>query len=164
MGLDGDRAEGGSGEGAAVHTPDIENAPLAGVKVVELGVWIAGPATAGMLADWGADVVKVEAPGGDPQRHVLASVGLADARLPPFEVDNRGKRGIVLDLKTDEGLADMNRLLDEADVFVTNLRVPALRALGLDADTVRATRPRLVYARDITGLPAFLVSCLKDGR
>ena len=104
-----------------MHTPDIENAPLAGVKVVELGVWIAGPATAGMLADWGADVVKVEAPGGDPQRHVLASVGLADARLPPFEVDNRGKRGIVLDLKTDEGLADMNRLLDEADVFVTNL-------------------------------------------
>ena len=91
MGLDGDRAEGDSGEGAAVHTPDIENAPLAGVKVVELGVWIAGPATAGMLADWGADVVKVEAPGGDPQRHVLASVGLADARLPPFEVDNRGK-------------------------------------------------------------------------
>ena len=128
-----------------MHTPDIENAPLAGVKVVELGVWIAGPATAGMLADWGADVVKVEAPGGDPQRHVLASVGLADARLPPFEVDNRGKRGIVLDLKTDEGLADMNRLLDEADVFVTNLRVAALRALRLDADTVRATRPRLVY-------------------
>lgn len=119
--------------------------PLKGVKVVELGVWIAGPAAAGMLADWGADVIKVEPPGGDPQRHVLKSLGLGDARLPPFEVDNRGKRSIVLDLKTDDGRDDMAKLLDDADVFITNLRLPALRDLGIDPDAVRRRWPSIVY-------------------
>ncbi len=119
--------------------------PLDGVRVVELGVWIAGPAAAGVLADWGAEVIKVESPGGDPQRHILATVGREAARLPPFEVDNRGKRSIVLDLKTDVGLRDMHRLLAEADVFVTNLRVEALRRLGLDPDELRERYPALVY-------------------
>ncbi len=118
---------------------------LSGFTVVELGVWIAGPAAAGMLADWGADVIKVESADGDPQRHVLRQVGLPEARLPAFEVDNRGKRSIVLDLKSEEGKADMLTLLGQADVFVTNVRVKALRTLGLDPDTLRAQFPSLVY-------------------
>ena len=119
--------------------------PLEGVRVVELGVWIAGPAAAAVLADWGAEVIKVESPGGDPQRHILATVGREAPRLPPFEVDNRGKRSIVLDLKTDVGLRDMHRLLAEADVFVTNVRVEALRRLGLDPDSLGERYPALVF-------------------
>lgn len=119
--------------------------PLEGFRVVELGVWIAGPASAGLLAEWGADVIKVEPPTGDPQRHVFAQVGLPDVRMPAFEMDNRGKRSIVLDLKTDQGAAAMRTLLRDADVFVTNLRVRALTDLGLDPDTLRAEFPRLVY-------------------
>lgn len=118
---------------------------LEGFRIVELGVWIAGPAAAGMMADWGADVIKVEAASGDPQRHILRQAGFPDARIPAFEVDNRGKRSIVLDLKTDAGRQDMLRLLADADVFVTNLRVKALTDLGLDPDTLRAAFPALVY-------------------
>lgn len=118
---------------------------LAGFRVVELGVWIAGPAAAGMMADWGAEVIKVESASGDPQRHILRQAGLPDARLPAFEVDNRGKRSVVLDLKTDAGKRDMLKLLADADVFVTNLRRPALADLGLDPDTLRAAFPSLVY-------------------
>lgn len=123
---------------------------LEGIKVVELGVWIAGPAAAGMLADWGADVIKVESAAGDPQRHVLRQAGLPDVRLPPFEVDNRGKRSIVLDLKTDADRQRFLTLLDDADVFVTNLRLKALRDLGLEPATLRALNPRLIYGL-ITG-------------
>ena len=118
---------------------------LDGYKVVELGVWIAGPAAAGLLADWGAEVIKVESAVGDPQRHVLASLGRGADRLPPFEVDNRGKRSVVIDLKSDAGRQNMDRLLDDADVFITNLRVDALRKLGLDPDAVRSRFPSLVY-------------------
>ena len=118
---------------------------LEGFRVVELGVWIAGPAAAGMMADWGADVIKVESASGDPQRHIMKQAGLPDARLPAFEVDNRGKRSIVLDLKSDAGRHDMLRLLADADVFITNLRMKALADLGLDPDTLRAAFPKLVY-------------------
>jgi len=118
---------------------------LDGFRIVELGVWIAGPAAAGMMADWGADVIKVEPASGDPQRHILRQAGLPDARLPAFEVDNRGKRSVVLDLKSDAGKRDMLRLLADADAFVTNLRVKALTDLGFDPDTLRAVFPKLVY-------------------
>ena len=67
--------------------------PLHGVKVVELGVWVAGPAATGVMADWGATVIKVEPPTGDPQRAVFGALGVADqAGVPPFEIDNRGKK------------------------------------------------------------------------
>src|ERR1041384_2929549 len=97
---------------------------LQGVRVVELGVWVAGPAAGGVMADWGADVIKVEAPGGDPFRRMLQVTGGArgDLASPPFDLDNRGKRSIVLDLRTDEGRATMDHLLATADVFLTNLR------------------------------------------
>ena len=96
--------------------------PLEGVKVVELGVWIAGPAAGGVLADWGADVVKIEPPEGDPSRRFGKMLGDDLPYNPVFELDNRGKRSVVLDLWTDDGKAAALDLLDAADVFVTNVR------------------------------------------
>ena len=96
--------------------------PMEGVRVVELGVWIAGPAAGGVLADWGADVVKIEPPEGDPARGFGAMMGDDLPTNPVFELDNRGKRSIVLDLTTPEGLEVALELLDAADVFVTNVR------------------------------------------
>jgi len=127
---------------------------LDGIRVVELGVWVAGPGAGGVLADWGADVVKVEAPGGDPMRRMLAVAGggREDLPSPPFDLDNRGKRSIVLDL-AEEGGRDrevMARLLGTADVFLTNLRPDAVGRLGLDPEEVLAAHPRLVYA-SLTG-------------
>ncbi|MGA0863818.1 MAG: CoA transferase, partial [Ilumatobacteraceae bacterium] len=105
--------------------------PLDGVRVLELGVWVAAPAATGIMTDWGADVIKVEPPTGDPQRSVFGALGVADqAGVPPFEIDNRGKRSVVLDLRADEGLARMEELLAGADIFVTNLRLGALARLG----------------------------------
>ncbi|WP_079052911.1 CaiB/BaiF CoA transferase family protein [Streptomyces phaeochromogenes] len=118
--------------------------PLEGIAVVELGMWVAAPAAATMLADWGADVVKVEAPTGDPNRYTLRHVGQDIDSAPPFETDNRGKRGIVLDLRSQEGKDALERLLERADVFVTNLRPGALERLGLAPDELRARHPRLV--------------------
>jgi crotonobetainyl-CoA:carnitine CoA-transferase CaiB-like acyl-CoA transferase len=125
--------------------------PLAGIRVVELGVWVAGPSAGGVLADWGADVVKVEPPDGDPFRGLyLTAAGVELPANPPFELDNRGKRSVVLDLRKDEARAIAHRLIDRADVFVTNVRAAALDRLGLDWDTLAARNPRLVYGR-VTG-------------
>jgi crotonobetainyl-CoA:carnitine CoA-transferase CaiB-like acyl-CoA transferase len=118
--------------------------PLEGYRVVELGIWVAAPAAAAMMADWGAEVIKVESPGGDPNRYTLKHVGQDVDSAPPFETDNRGKRGVVLDLRTEQGRADLHRLLERADVFVTNLRPGALERLGLDPDTLRERHPALV--------------------
>ncbi|WP_396932349.1 CaiB/BaiF CoA transferase family protein [Mycolicibacterium sp.] len=124
--------------------------PLEGIKVVELGVWVAGPAAGGILADWGADVVKIEPPTGDPGRMFGRMLGLDDDANPPFEMDNRSKRSIVLDLTTDGGLATARQLLAAADVFVTNVRPDALARLDLDYEKVAALNPALVYGL-ITG-------------
>lgn len=118
--------------------------PLEGIRVVELGVWVAGPAAGGVLADWGADVVKIEPPAGDPARMFGRMLGLAEEN-PPFDMDNRGKRSVVLDLATDDGRTAATRLLCDADVFVTNVRPTALRRLGMDYGTVAEANPRLVY-------------------
>ena len=124
----------------------MSGAPLGGVKVVELGVWVAGPAVAGIMADWGADVIKVEPPTGDPQRAVFGAIGVADQTgVPPFEIDNRGKRSVICDLRTTDGMAQMMSLLAEADVFITNVRPAGLERLGLDATTLTHKFPRLIY-------------------
>ena len=117
---------------------------MEGVKVVELGMWVAGPAAAGILGDWGADVVKIEPPDSDPFRAVLAATGL-DVN-PPFELDNRGKRSIGINLALPEGRELAAELVDTADVFVTNVRPGALARAGLDHETLLARNPRLVYA------------------
>jgi crotonobetainyl-CoA:carnitine CoA-transferase CaiB-like acyl-CoA transferase len=127
---------------------------LEGVRVVELGVWVAGPGAGGVLADWGADVIKVEAPTGDPLRNMLAVTagGRSDLPSPPFDLDNRGKRSIVLDLADPEGpgRVAMHELLATADVFLTNLRPDAVDRLGLGPEDVLPANPRLVYA-SVTG-------------
>jgi crotonobetainyl-CoA:carnitine CoA-transferase CaiB-like acyl-CoA transferase len=123
--------------------------PLAGVRVLELGVWVAGPAAAMLLADWGADVIKLESPQGDPLRG-MANPGMGRDVNPWFEMDNRGKRSVALDLANPDGRALSGRLIDRADVVVTNLRIPALERLGMDPETLRASHPRLIYCR-VTG-------------
>ncbi len=124
--------------------------PVEGIRVVELGVWVAGPAAAAILGDWGADVIKIEPPAGDPGRMFGLMLGCDLGVNPPFEMDNRSKRSIVLDLSTDAGHATALELLSDADVFVTNLRPAALRRLRLDFESVAPHHPRLVYGM-ITG-------------
>src|ERR1700754_1233681 len=124
--------------------------PMEGIKVVELGVWVAGPAAGGILADWGADVVKIEPPDGDPARLFGRMLGIEDGTSPPFEMDNRSKRSVVLDLGSDDGRATALELLSDADVFLTNIRPGALKRVGMDFESVAVRNPRLVYGL-ITG-------------
>lgn len=120
--------------------------PAEGLRVVELGAWIAAPAAGAILADWGADVVKIEGANGDPLRFFLAAVGLEPNSNPLFQLDNRGKRSVALDLKTQRGKELANELIEGADVFLTNFRVPVLRQFGLDYETLAERNPRLVYS------------------
>ena len=122
--------------------------PLAGVKVIELGLWLAGPACATILADWGADVVKIEPLDGDPFRGLAWAYG--GTMNPPFELDNRGKRSVAVDLRQPEGREVAWALLADADVFVTNYRPGGLDRLGLDWPTLHERFPNLVYG-SITG-------------
>ena len=126
-----------------------DDLPLAGVRVLELGVWVAGPAAGALLADWGADVIKLESPQGDPLRG-MANPGMGRDVNPWFDADNRGKRSVALDLRNAEGRALADRLLAQADVFITNLQPGAVRRLTMDAETVRAAHPHLIYCR-VTG-------------
>lgn len=119
---------------------------LEGLKVVDFSAYIAGPAAAGILADWGASVIKVERPGGDNMRHVFADLANDLGSNPTFDLDNRGKRGVVLDISKPAGREALARLAAEADVFLTNVRPVSLKKHGLDDDTLRQANPRLVYA------------------
>jgi len=122
------------------------NGPLEGVRVVELGFWVAGPAAAGVMADWGAEVIKIEPPTGDPMRGLFSTAAGIDVPInPPFELDNRGKRSIALNVLHDDGRAAALALLARADVLVSNLRLSALERAGLGYEAVRAINPRLVY-------------------
>ncbi len=120
--------------------------PLAGIRVVELGMWVAGPGASGILADWGADVVKIEPPSGDPARTFAAMLGVHDGTNPPFDLDNRSKRSIVVNLGSEAGPGIVRDLVAGADVFVTNIRPEALAKLGLDHESTTARHPGLVYA------------------
>src|SRR3954449_12556002 len=108
---------------------------MEGIRVVEVGMWVAGPAASAVLGDWGADVVKIEPPEGDPFRGLISSFG-ADGSSPPFELDNRNKRSVGLNLSHVDGRAIAAQLVDRADVFVTNARAAALERAGLDHATV----------------------------
>ena len=129
----------------------MSSGPLSGIRVVELGVWVAGPGAGGLLAEWGADVIKVEPPTGDPMRHLFQlTAGHGQPEVPPFDLDNRGKRSVVLDLRTPDGRDAMQRLVATADVFLTNLRPEAVERLGLGAADLLGANDTLVYAQ-ITG-------------
>ena len=118
-------------------------AVLSNYRVIELGMWVAGPAAGGLLADWGADVVKVETPVGDPMRRLFQLLaGHGQPESPPFDLDNRGKRSVVIDLSRPDGVEVLRRLLADADVFLTNLRPEAVERLGLGPDALaRASSP-----------------------
>ena len=119
---------------------------LGDLRVVELGVWVAAPSAAALLADWGAEVIKVESPTGDPMREVFGSIGIAgDLPNPAFALDNRGKRSLVLDLRDPTDRQHLEDLLATADVFITNLRPDALDKLDLEPRATVERHPRLVY-------------------
>ncbi|MBV8981520.1 MAG: CoA transferase [Acidimicrobiia bacterium] len=121
-----------------------------GVRVVELAQWVFVPVAGALLADWGADVVRVDRPEGDPYR-ALATQGIGVDSGSGVNLSvalaNRGKRSLAVDLRTDGGKAVLHKLLDGADVLLTSFRPEALERLGLGDDAVRARYPRLVYAR-----------------
>jgi crotonobetainyl-CoA:carnitine CoA-transferase CaiB-like acyl-CoA transferase len=124
--------------------------PLAGVGVVEVATHVFVPAAGALLAEWGADVVKVEEPGaGDPHRG-LVTAGLHKlhgGHDPYVQSANRGKRSVGIDLRHPKGRAVLGRLLAAADVFATSLRAPTLARLGLEVGDVRADNPDIVYVR-----------------
>ena len=122
---------------------------LAGLRVVDMALVIAGPGTAKYLADYGADVIKVEPPAGDGTR----SLGWRDPRDGEtfmWKVLGRGKRAVVLDLKSEAGLKAMHRLVADADVLIENLRPGGLERLGLAPDDLLRANPGLVIVR-VTG-------------
>jgi crotonobetainyl-CoA:carnitine CoA-transferase CaiB-like acyl-CoA transferase len=116
---------------------------LPGIRVLELGQVMAGPFCALQLCDMGADVIKIEPPEGDSTRQMGARAGTDSAC---FAAMNRGKRGIVLDLKSAAGREALVRLATGADIFVENFRPGVMRALGLDYPALSAVNPRLIYA------------------
>ena len=121
--------------------------PLEGIKVVELASFVAAPAAGRMLAEMGADVIRVESTAGDPWRFYGVNCGLpvADEENPLFDLYNLGKRDIQLDTKTLEGKEILLRLLGEADVFITNNRLKSLVRAGLDYDSLKDRFPKLIY-------------------
>lgn len=123
---------------------------LEGLKVVEYATYMAAPGAGSILSDWGAEVIKVEPPGGDPIRKFFSSIGTDYEVNPVFDFDNRGKKSIVVDTRTEEGNAIVRKLANEADVFLTNVRPGGLSRSGLDYDSLKKTNPKLVYA-SLTG-------------
>ncbi len=124
-------------------------APLEGVRVVELAGWMAAPGAAAVLADLGADVVKVEPLRGDPVRGVLRQPDRAEGEAPldaGYQMDNRGKRGIAVAVNTPQGQELLRRLVEGADVFINNLLGRRQEKYGLDAASLLAVNPRLVHA------------------
>src|SRR5262249_5437391 len=118
--------------------------PLAGVRVIDLTTVVVGPICTRTLADYGADVIKVEAPGGDllrPMAEGSRNPGTA-GKVTNF---NRNKRSIGLDIKKPEGSAALLRLIDKADVFVSNVRPEGLARAGLDHSSLSSRNPRLIY-------------------
>jgi crotonobetainyl-CoA:carnitine CoA-transferase CaiB-like acyl-CoA transferase len=135
---------------------------LEGLKVVELSTWVAGPGCAMILGEWGADVVKVESAAGDPTRGFFEDTAGSPGN-PVFSMENRGKRGIVLDTTSPDGRDALISLLARADIFITNLRPGALARARLDYDALKHQLPRLIYASvsgyglkgEDTDVPAF---------
>ncbi len=131
----------------------VVNKPLAGIRVLDLSRVLAGPWATQTLADLGADVIKVEKPGaGDDTRHWGPPWHELEGEQVAayFLAANRGKKSVAIDFATEEGAALVRRMAADADVLVENFRVGALTKFGLDADSLRASNPRLIYA-SITG-------------
>ncbi|MBV1876967.1 MAG: CoA transferase [Pseudomonadales bacterium] len=119
---------------------------LKGVKVIEMATYVAAPSAGGIMRDWGAEVIKVESPKGDPWRVFPTPTRGEDLGNPLFDLDNRGKRAIALDTSRPEGLAALKRMIRDADVFITNTRPGALERAGLDYESLKQENPRLIYS------------------
>lgn len=130
-----------------VRPPQRPAGPLAGVRVLDLSAYIAGPYGCALLADQGAEVVKIEPPGGDNLRQYPSTL---EAESRAFVGVNRGKRGIVLDLKQPQGLQALYALVETADVLVHNFRPGVPARLGIAYEQLAALNPRLVYCA-VTG-------------
>ena len=122
---------------------------LSGIKVVDMTAFLAAPTVARILGEWGADVIKVEAPKGDPGRTQGAVFGTpyTDDENLGFDMSNMNKRFVTLDLRQEAGREVMDRLLADADVFLTSTRVKSLVKLGYDFETLHERFPRLVMAQ-----------------
>ena len=128
-------------------------APLAGIRVVEIATFVAAPSAGALLADLGAEVIKVEVPNGELYRHARPRMNGFKTDFdgsPPFEMENRGKRSLALDLARPAAAAALKRVIDDADVVLTNLLPARCLKFGLDGASLRAQRPRLIYA-SLTG-------------
>ncbi len=118
---------------------------LDGIKVIEHATYMAAPGAGGILSDWGAEVIKIEPPKGDPIRNFFSTIGTDLQDNPVFDFDNRGKKSIVLDTSTPEGQAVLRDLASDADVFLTNVRPGGLHRAGLDFANLIKINPKLVY-------------------
>ncbi len=121
---------------------------LDGVRVIEYANFVAAPSCGRILADWGAEVIKIEPAFGDTMRHVGIQWGSpidADEN-PMFECENAGKKAIILDTRSKEGVEVIFKLLEDADVFVTNTRQKALDKSGLNYEAIKARCPHIIYA------------------
>lgn len=126
--------------------------PLEGIKVVDLTTYMATPATGRVLGEWGADVIKVEASKGDPCRVTQAAVfntPMSDEENLAFDMVNLNKRFIALNLKSETGKEIMYKLLEQADIFITNTRNKSLQKLGLDWETLHEKFPRLIMGHGL---------------
>lgn len=121
----------------------MRSGPLAGVCVVDLTAMVMGPYCTQIMADMGADVIKIESPPGDNTRFI--SVGPVPGMSGVFVNVNRGKRSVVLDLQTDAGRAAMRALIERSDVFIHSMRAKAVTKLGFGYDEVAAINPSIVY-------------------
>ncbi len=133
---------------AAARTDRVSSYLLSGLKVIDCATVIAAPAAATMLADFGADVIKVEQPGDGDMLRMLSGIDttpFADSDWF-WELHGRNKRGLALDMKSDEGREIIQRLIGEADVFITNHPYPVREALALTYDDVRELNPKIIYA------------------
>ncbi len=123
-------------------------APLAGIRVVEIASFVAAPAGGALLADLGAEVIKVEVPRGEIYRHSRPRVMGFDSDFPEaphFQMDNRGKRSLALDLTQETARAALRKVIARADVVITNMLPQRQQKYGLDAQTLRAERPELIF-------------------
>ena len=128
-----------------MSTDKASDGPLAGIKVIDVGILVQGPQAAALLCDMGAEVIKVELPGiGDQARYIL--LGPDDFRSAYFNACNRGKRGLSLNLRQPEGAAILKRLIEDADVLVSNFSTGTLDAWGLGYDELSQLNPRLIWA------------------
>ena len=124
--------------------------PLSEIKVIEISTFQQGPVAGMRLGDLGADVIKIEPKEGDPARRHIATIEV-DFRVHGynyyFEHTNRNKRGIVLDMKKEKGMAVFLKLIDTADVFLNNMSIGAPTRLGIAPEQLLARNPRLIYAQ-----------------